>query len=438
MPKRLYTSGGSRRGIVAVFVALMLTIIVGTMAIALDGGLLQHNKRRVQATADAAALAAATELFKHWPAIVASNYVTFDPSNAANDAAQNYATYNGFKNDTTNAVVTVNIPPASGPFKGKVGYAEVIITYNQPRYFSGIWGSSTAPVTARAVARGSWAGSNIGIMVLDPSQKDSLNASGGGTATVTGGASVIVDSNNSEAAAATGGSSIVASDFEITGGETGNLTGTIHTGTPPQPDPLRTLPVPTMPPAGNMTTKSLGMGNKQYTLTPGTYTNLPNFSSGDQVVFEQASYNSNGGIFYINGGGFKSTGATISMDPNTSGGVMIYNAPSSSSSNQGVDITGNSSGSVNLSALTSGPYAGMLMWQDRTSSVGMSIAGQGSFDLEGTFYVANANLKVTGSGTATIGSQYISRTLTMGGGGAVKINYTDGGTAPLREVRLVE
>src|SRR5262249_33760111 len=69
--------------------------------------------------------------------------------------------------------------------------------------------------------------------------------------------------------------------------------------------------------------------------------------------------------------------------------------------------------------------------------VGMSISGQGSFDLEGTFYAANAQLKVTGSGTATIGSQYISRTLTLGGSGAVKINYTDGGTAPLREERLV-
>jgi hypothetical protein len=406
------------------------------MAIALDGGLLQHNQRRVQATADAAALAAATELFKHYPAIEASNYVTFDPSGAAAAAAQSYATVNGFKNDTTNSVVTVNIPPTSGPFTGKIGYAEVIITYNQPRYFSGIWGSSTIPVTARAVAQGSWAGSKIGIMVLDPSAKDSLNASGGGTATVTGGASVIVDSKNAEAGAATGGSTIVATDFEITGGETGSLLGTIHTGTPPQPDPLRTLPVPPVPPAGTMTTTNIGSGNKRYTLSPGLFTNLPQVNQGDEVVFKQASAG-NGGIYYIENG-FKSTGANISMDPLTSGGIMIYNAPQSSAQSQAIQITGNSAGSVNLSALTSGPYAGILMWQDRTSTVNMSISGQGSFDLEGTFYVANAQLQVTGSGTATIGSQYISRTLSLGGNGAVKINYTDGGTAPLRVVKLVE
>ena len=37
---------------------------------------------------------------------------------------------------------------------GLAGYAEVIVTYNQPAVFSAIWGSGVLPVTARAVARG--------------------------------------------------------------------------------------------------------------------------------------------------------------------------------------------------------------------------------------------------------------------------------------------
>src|SRR5205807_8721013 len=60
---------------------------------------------------------------------------------------------NGFPNGST-ATVTVHIPPTSGPFQNKVGYAEVIITYNQPRHFSALWGSQTLPVQARAVAIG--------------------------------------------------------------------------------------------------------------------------------------------------------------------------------------------------------------------------------------------------------------------------------------------
>jgi hypothetical protein len=107
----------------------------------------------------------------------------------------------------------------------------------------------------------------------------------------------------------------------------------------------------------------------------------------------------------------------LAVLPNTSGGVMLYNNPSNSSNSQGIGIQGNSSGTVNLSALTSGPYSGILLWQNRTAAQGMSISGNGNFSLTGTFYTANAQLSVTGNGVATIGSQYISRTVTIGGGG---------------------
>src|SRR5262249_39083558 len=168
---------------------------------------------------------------------------------------------------------------------------------------------------------------------------------------------------------------------------------------------------PPVPPDGTMQTKSLGSGNKQYTLTPGRYTNLPRFNQGDVVILQQASANTAGGIYYIDGGGFNSSGASIQMDSSTSGGLMLYNNPSSTSNTQGISISGNSTGTVNLSALTSGPYAGILIWQNRTATQTISISGSGSFTLLGTFYTADALLKITGGGDATIGSQYISRTL---------------------------
>src|SRR5258708_5754861 len=92
----------------------------------------------------------------------------------------------GHTNDRPPPTVTVNIPPKSGPFTGKVGHVEVIITFNQPRYFSSIWGSNSLPVKARAVARGRWMASNNGIIVLDPTVQDALNAGGNGTLTVNG------------------------------------------------------------------------------------------------------------------------------------------------------------------------------------------------------------------------------------------------------------
>ena len=432
--KRVFRCAARRRGAVAVLVAVLLTTLLGIMAIAVDGGLLLDNHRRVQGAADAAALAVATELFVHYPAIESTG--VYDPNGAAAAAALASASANGFPNDGSHSTVTVRLPPTSGPFTGRAGYAEVIVTFYQDRYFSGIWGAAKSPVVARSVARGRWASSNRGIVVLDPIAKDALNASGTGTVTVTGGAAVIVDSNNAVAAAATGGGMITAPAFEITGGYTGSLIGEIQTGVPPTPDHLRYLPAPSVPSKGTIKTASLGQGNKEYTLTPGRFSNLPNFNAGDRVVLKQASANGEG-IYYIDGG-LKSTGADIVMDESTSGGVMIYNDPASSALSEQIQITGNSSGTVNLSALTSGPYAGMLLWQRRSATQQLSVAGGGNFSLIGTFYAANALLQVTGSGDAVIGSQYVSRKLNLGGGGNTRISYTDSGTARLREVALVE
>ena len=96
---------------------------------------------------------------------------------------------------------------------------------------------------------------------------------------------------------------IKAQQFYITGGETlnggGNLVtqpvaGQVFTGTHPTPDPYAYLPPPSMPPAGTMTQTSIGNGNSKYVLTPGSYTNLPTFNTGDVVILQQASAGNGG------------------------------------------------------------------------------------------------------------------------------------------------
>jgi Flp pilus assembly protein TadG len=426
-----------RRGSISVLVAIFLIVLIGVTAFAIDGGMLQDNKRRLQAASDAAALAAATKLFQNYPVIVATG--TADPSGQAKTAALAVAASNGFTHDGTVNVVTVNIPPTSGPFKNQLGYAEVTIAYAQPRYFSKIFGSSAIPVTARSVAIGRWGGSGKGVIVLDPTAANALDANGSGSLKVTGGASMIVNSKDySSAARTSGGGTLTASRFDITGGANGTFDGPVKTGVPPSPDPLAYLPVPSVPADGTITKTALTKGNNQYVLTPGRFSTLPSFQVGDIVILKQASANANGGIYYIDTGGFTSTGATIIMDPLTSGGVMLYNSPPGAANNHGVSITGNDAGTVNLSALTSGPYAGILVFQNRTSTQNLSVSGNGSFKLTGTFYAANALLNVSGNGTATIGSQYISRTLNVTGGGNITIDYTDEGTARQRDIYLVE
>jgi hypothetical protein len=58
------------------------------------------------------------------------------------------------------STVTVNIPPQSGTFEGKSGYAEVIVSYSLTKYFSALWGAGTMTAGARSVARGYKKGSS--------------------------------------------------------------------------------------------------------------------------------------------------------------------------------------------------------------------------------------------------------------------------------------
>src|SRR5690348_12550488 len=118
-PARSLRRSRTRRGTVAVLVAVSLTVLVAVTAIALDGGLLLDSRRRAQAGADAAALAAAADLFKQYPV----NGGT-DPGGTAQHTAKSTAAANGFQDGDGDDTVTVNIPPASGPFAGQAGYVE--------------------------------------------------------------------------------------------------------------------------------------------------------------------------------------------------------------------------------------------------------------------------------------------------------------------------
>ena len=56
-------AGSTRRGMVTAQVALSLSALMAMLAVVADGGLLLVERRHAQATADAAALAAASDLY---------------------------------------------------------------------------------------------------------------------------------------------------------------------------------------------------------------------------------------------------------------------------------------------------------------------------------------------------------------------------------------
>src|SRR5437763_8878694 len=99
---RRLTPAGRRRGTVVALVAIGLVPLLGILAISLEGGLLMAERRRVQATTDSAALAAADMLFRNYPV-----HRGVDDNGQAAQASFNLAGDSGYANDGISSVVTV-------------------------------------------------------------------------------------------------------------------------------------------------------------------------------------------------------------------------------------------------------------------------------------------------------------------------------------------
>jgi hypothetical protein len=425
--QRSYRTNARRRGQVLAFVCVCVLGLVGILAITFDGGVLMQERRRVQAAAEASAMAAAVDLFEHYH----TNYGK-DPDGTAEASAQTTAKANGYDNNTADVNVLVNIPPRSGPYVGKDGYVEVIITHNVKRGFSTVFGTGRLPVEARAVARGAYPAVSDAILILNTTVPSALTVSGNGSVGVVG-APIHVNSSDAEAAVSTGGGAVVADPTDIVGGYSVSgsgpgFTGTINTGVRSKPDPLRHLPVP------DLSTMTVRSTNKLQHSAATTVTLAPGVYQGGISITGLANIILQPGVYYIDGGGFSFNGqGTLSGD-----GVMIYNSPASNTASEGVNITGSGGGTVVLSPPVGGTYHGVTLFQNRTSKVTMDIEGNGLFDITGTFYTAKALLKVKGNGDSAVGSQYISDTLDLGGNGNYQVAYRPDLAPAIRLLGIVE
>jgi len=418
----------------------MMSALFAVMALALDGGMMLTERRHAQGTADAAALAAGADLFK--------NYLKnkgVDTGGTAAGRATAIAKANGYGNDATSAhaadtsTVTVSIPPVSGSFVGKAGYAEVVVQYNQRRHFSSMWGSNAIPISARAVARGQWVPGTNGFLVLAPS---------GTSVTMTGNANVNVQNGtfvvNSTGPNAYNGGKVksVASEFDFLASQTnsglganpsqyvsgpGGASPTIAYNQPQVTDPLAFLPQPS---SSGMTVRSSSAlnitgGSGSTTLSPGLYT------GGISVTGNSTNVTLNPGVYYLNGPFTWNSGGTL----DGTSGVLIYVVPGGAT--DGIKIT---NGTIDLKPMTTGIYQGISLYQDRTSTSQVTLTGGSAWDLEGTIYAAGAPVKLDGgaSGTDTRGSQYIVNTVTLTGSATVDVNAGSAKAGQTRLFQLVE
>jgi hypothetical protein len=414
-----------RRGAVAAQVAIALLAIMGVGAIALEGGIMQSERRRAQAVADTAALAGAAQLFKNWDSSNNSSNPNngLDSGGAAQASALAIANANGYTSATS--TITPNtasqhgiwIPPATGPNTGKAGYVEVIVQYNQRRYLSAIFGAGTIPIRARAVARGFLGPLNASLLLLSKTASPALNING--KAKISDPGRIIVDSSASGAINVNGNSgSITAGEIDVVGGLSGTTsninapasgsTSSVFTNSASNymDDPLGpnglNLPAPS---TSGLQTRypSQHTCSQNEVLQPGIYVGgILNKKTGVQMA---------PGTYVIEGGSFSIQNGDITSQ---AGGVLIYLTKDSAGNYATFDLQAQAT--ATLAPASTGTYAGITIFQDRTAPVNTTVSLQGgaATDITGMIYAPNALVNIAG-GSIAEGNYVIANTMNFNG-----------------------
>jgi Flp pilus assembly protein TadG len=443
----------NQAGQVLVSTALGLVVLLGISGLAVDMGAMRYQRRLQQTAADGAAIAGALDL-SFGSGVVAG--------------AQNRSSQNGFTDNNSGAgcvggavgciSIAVNNGPTIGPHAGDAKYVEVIVTEIQPTYFMKIFGVNSKPVVARAVATNVSGGTNTSclwtlgpptssIVGIDPTGSSVLNGpncgiSDNGNMDTTGNAYTVIASTVSVSGSCIG-SHCGSPDIQCTS----YASGTCPTlgSAPASGDPLSTLTPPSqpaysascpaVPPAGFCDYSSAAKSTA--TIQPGTYNSISIGSNSDLTMAS--------GIYYINGPitiGKSSSGSGFNFGgkgsvTSAAGGVMLY---FTNGSTMGA-VGGGNIPDVQLTAITTGTYAGILVYQNPNDTAGLSLGGDNNSTFNGTVYAPTATLTFFGNNNVNFNGPVIASSLQLTGNPTVNLSYSTPGVpipALLTQPVLVE
>lgn len=372
--------------------ALMMPVLVGFVGLGTDYGLWVYTHQSAQSATDSAAVSAAT-----------GN--TADLTVQANAVASSY----GFVNGAKGATVTVNQPPKSGAYTSVSNAVEVIVTQQKAPLFSSLFIANAVTISARSVAI-----PNIGtgcVIALDSTASGAVTVPGTSAINLNN-CNLYDNSNNSSALNVSGSGSISALSVGVVGGISGasaiTTTAGVKTGLLPTPDPYAGV---NYPPFSGCDYHNLKI-NSNTTLSPGVYCGGIQVTAGAVVTM-------NPGIYYIDQGSFSVAGnATI----NGTGVTIVF---TSSTGNNWATPSFSSNSNINLTAPTTGPLAGMVIYADRNMPVGTAfkMAGGSTQNLSGVIYVPKAALTYAGGSGASNGcTQIVADTLTWTGNSNLALN----------------
>jgi Flp pilus assembly protein TadG len=423
--RRFWRGRASERGQAVVLIVITMTAMLMAVGLAIDTGQLFVARRTMQEAADAGAYAGAVILYQRGTSDAAARAAAAAAATA--DVNRNGFTHGGDGGLTT---VAVNAPPASGPHTGDSKYVEVVIA-TQVRTTLLPAQAQLNLVRVRGVAGAEPLNNGFAIMSLDRgSTIDAMRVQAGGHVDVAG-AGILVNSTSPLAAENQGGtisvSPIPPYGTEVAGGVTGSWPNPTL-GTTQRPDPFAKYPKPST--VGMTVYTSVPPGPGAVTLNPGIYT-VPISAGGT------TTYYLNSGIYIIKAGINGLGNADLISN---AGGVFIFNTVMDYPTGTGggcaqVKLAGTSN--TTLAPLATGPYAGLLFYQDPACTADFKIAGSGTLNATGTIYLPNAKFVMDGTTATLTGSQLVAKTVDIQNGN-VTITFNSGTTAQPILPRLSE
>jgi Flp pilus assembly protein TadG len=434
----------NQSGQIVLMTALILPVLIGFSALALDAGYAFEMRKRVQAAADAGALAGAFAI-DYDPSVSTGTITTIVRA----DAAQNT-----FVHGSNGVVVTVIKSPSTTDgfqydYSGDPSAVGVIITQPVGTFFTQLFGGVTSMTLRGQAVANSGEDSDTNVVILatggplsncTPSSGDALFSGGGGTIQISG--SVYVNSNNANCAAYTQGTSAsitAGTGVFVVGGvdETGGPISPHFTGVAPHPDPFDYLVEPTtIPPVvdDGVTLHGCSGGS----CVPGTY--LLGLKPNNQTL--------QSGLYYVYSDGSASDPIAVDFQGTVTGShVTIF-------IKTGGWRTKNAGDHVNLSAPIdpTDPYYGVVIFQARDNPSDAEVRANSTVSFTGAVYMHTIGCVDPNSGCAKLRflanagqpsgspySIYVVDALELHGGGLVIDNNFSGPSgSPLSKVSLAE
>jgi hypothetical protein len=387
----------SERGQALILIVLGVIGLLGMAGLAVDGTLAYSDRREAQSAADSAALSAA---------------LAYIHGQNLESAALAASAQNGCPNDDDHSV-DVHHPPISGPYAGNSEYIQVKIRSRVPTQFGSVVGVDEVTNNVEAVSRARpMTNDNMvfgnAVVALKPNDRGAMRSHGNNDLRVFGGG-LFVNSDDGCAFDQMGNSTIYAPDGGVNAVGGVCLRGSIdpaseiNTGANAVPYPPIELP-PTP-----VCTEDAVWDKDAKTLMPGNVNgDFPPRQGNDSVEFLYP------GVYCVDGGAFMMN----AHDTLVGHDVVIYMMDG--------NIHWNGGANIELSAPTSGPFKGLLIYLPMTNSDGIILNGNMTSSLVGTILAPASDVQLNGTMNSSMyHTQVIGYTVDLIGDADIVVTYND-------------